>query len=50
MVMAHYQLGHVDEANAVMVELRAAMQNPELGRTKENRAYLAEAEAVLLTP
>jgi tetratricopeptide (TPR) repeat protein len=50
MAMAHHKLGHDRDAEQGMGRLRAAMENPELARSEDNQAHLAEAEAMLGAP
>ncbi|MHC5027020.1 MAG: tetratricopeptide repeat protein [Planctomycetota bacterium] len=45
--MAHYRLGHSEEAAEWMDRLRTAMQDPTLARSDDNQAHVREAEAIL---
>ncbi len=47
MAMAQHELGDHTEALVTMTLLRAAMTNPELAASEDNRKHLAEAEALL---
>ena len=47
MAMAQYRLGDQAEARVMMTLLQAAMTNPELAASEDNRKHLAEAEALL---
>jgi thioredoxin-like negative regulator of GroEL len=47
--MAHHQLGQQEEALAAMERLRALMRKPQHARDDECRAFLTEAESLILT-
>jgi WD40 repeat protein/tRNA A-37 threonylcarbamoyl transferase component Bud32 len=48
--MAHYQLGHKDEARAALARLRQAMKDPRWAQDAECRGFLREAEALVEPP
>ena len=47
LAMAHYQLGHKEEAAKDLTRLRKAMQNPRWAKDPESQAFLQEAEELL---
>jgi WD40 repeat protein len=45
--MAHYQLGHPEEARTLLTRARELLNDPRRPTTEEDRGFLAEAEALL---
>jgi len=49
MAMTHEKLGHHDQAQAIMLQLSTAMENPEFASSSENRQHWQEAMTLIGT-